>query len=154
MGYTLEETVNFLQEKHRDLEGVQWSPYLAEYPRGEIARSNMPCVLTIPEVGTWGGGLRTIGMNCDKDDRIYRVVVITSDTGSGIGTDFFSEVCRLIDTFGAFYNTNSIQSASGGDLTMMLTSETPIDSGIDEEIIHADTRYYGFQFTIRIVRKL
>jgi len=152
MGKGLEETVDILQELHREVDGIAWAPYLKQYPTGEIARSDMPCVMTIPQTGVWG--VRQLGLGCVADDRVYRVVVITADTGTGIETEYFSEPCRLIDEFGRLYNSKSIATAGGGDLTIRLDGELPLDTGLDDEIVHADTRYYGFQFTIRIWRKL
>ena len=151
MGITLTNTVNLLQDLHAAIPGVEWSPHLDDYPRGELARSDLPCILTIPGPGTMNN---RFGIGCRSEEREYQIMVMVADTGPSVQTEFFPEVARLIDELHELYNGNSVGNASNSDLHVEVSGENaPDDTGIDDEVSHADTRYYGFQLTVRIWRK-
>lgn len=150
MGISLTDTVNLLQKWHGNVSGIEHAPRLDEYPRGELARSDLPCVLVFPQEGIMNN---KFGIGCRSEERDYNIMVLVADTGTGIQTDWLPEITRLIDEFHELYNGNSISNDSSGNLHVEIGENAPEDTGVNDEIIFADTQYFGFQLTVRIWRK-
>ena len=150
MTISLEDAVNLLQEQHETIDEVVYAPRLHEYNRGTMHRPDLPAVFVIPRDGQWSNPM---GIGCRSEDRLWEITVLVADTQTGVETEFFPIVTKLIDAFGELYNGTSINTASGGDLYVVVDDESPSDTGIDDDISYADTPYYGFQFTVRIWRK-
>lgn len=152
MGKTLLETADLIQEMHRGIEGVKKAPYLKEYPRGELNSMDFPLVLVYPETAQWSN---PFGMGCKSERRSWRVVCIIASPNEGVMFEALEKAVKLIDEIGKTYNdaSNTIMTESDGNLLIEITDEFPNDSGFDDELVHADTIYYGFTFNLLVWRK-
>lgn len=150
----IERHIELLQKVNKAVVGVQSAPYdLDDYPVGEIAGSDMPMVLTMPEEGGW----RQEGITLRRQDRRYNIRVFVGNVNDLFDGELFLVGVRLLQRLGNQYLLADTQElrATAPQITLKATNEQIMDTGFGDEsiVFYADASYRGFEFSVGVYEK-